>query len=1036
MTESVGMQYFRERPRVAVLAAGAASGALGGAQRFYEGLLGGLLAIGCRAELIPVPADEPSFEMIESNYEHCRQMDLTEFDVVISTKAPTFAVDHPRHVMYLVHTIRVFDDMFHEAFPDAGVQQFSERARLHAMDLRAMGPIKAKFAIGHEVADRLYRWRGLHADVIHPPLGVEGFQCGSVGDYFFLPGRLHRWKRVDLVIKAVLRSSLPLRLVISGDGEAEDELKQLANGDARIEFPGRISDEQLVDLYSNALAVPFVPVKEDYGYVTLEAFASGKPVLTCHDSGEPVRFVHNGETGLVCEPTPEGLCRAMEWLFTHRDQAAQMGQNGADLVAGMESWPEVASRLMDAAFDESGPDEDPLHVTVLDMQPIEPPVGGGRLRLLGLYHNLGEGVDCRYVGSYDWPGESYRKHRLSSVLEEVDVPLSEAHHDAARALSEQAGISTVIDLAFSKQGVLSEEYLKTASESMRHADVVVFSHPWVFPLVENHLAPHQMFVYDSHNVEGFLRAQLLDEENKVQADLLRQVVEDEYRLCRRADLIFTCSHEDASRFNRIYETSYEKMRVVPNGVLAFSNPVPNLEDKAAAKSRLKLGSGRLAAIFIGSAYDPNVEAGRFIINDLAGLLPDVTFVVAGGVGSKLSSSRDNVIVTGPLDESEKYLWLCASDIAVNPMFSGSGTNIKMFDFMAMALPTVTTEVGARGIDTGRHHAMLIAEATPRSFFEAIEQLRSASLRKKIGDAARTCVEESYSWERISAIAGSLLVARARLVRQPQPFFSVIIPTYERHHQMDDLFQCLQKQIERDFEVVIIDQSADPRPVSSKDCGFPCVYLHSPVKGAVRARNTGAMLAQGRILAFIDDDCVPDEAWLFHARKYFNDTNVVGVEGLIESDHLGDPDWRPVTNVGFEGIGFMTANLFVRSDAFQQLAGFDLQFDCPHFREDTDLGWRLQELGQIPYAKDVKVFHPAQKRSVERESSKVRASFFQKDALLYSKHPTRYEQLFHQESQYKHTLGYCEHLLEGFRAAGVTVPDWIYDYIYQPHVTYE
>ena len=161
-------QYGRQR--VAVLTAGPSSGVLGGAERFYNGLLNGLLEIGCRAELVSAPADERSFQEIESNYDKCSQLDLSAFDIVISTKAPTFAANHPRHVMYLVHTVRVFDDMFYEVFPDAGPQRYIERARLHDMDFRAMSRIKAKFAIGHEVAKRLYRLRGIRAEVLHPPL--------------------------------------------------------------------------------------------------------------------------------------------------------------------------------------------------------------------------------------------------------------------------------------------------------------------------------------------------------------------------------------------------------------------------------------------------------------------------------------------------------------------------------------------------------------------------------------------------------------------------------------------------------------------------------------------------------------------------------------------------------------------------------------------------------------------------------------------------------------------------------------------------
>ncbi len=69
-------------------------------------------------------------------------------------------------------------------------------------------------------------------------------------------------------------------------------------------------------------------------------------------------------------------------------------------------------------------------VLVLDMQPIDPPVGGGRLRLLGLYHRLGRRLPTIYVGTYDWPGEKFRRHRLSEGLEEVNIPLSDEHFAA------------------------------------------------------------------------------------------------------------------------------------------------------------------------------------------------------------------------------------------------------------------------------------------------------------------------------------------------------------------------------------------------------------------------------------------------------------------------------------------------------------------------------------------------------------------------------------------------------------------------------
>lgn len=1008
--------------KVAVMAAVPPSGEKGGAERFYIGLVQGFRDLGCEVELINVPADESSFDKIVRNYEYCNELDLSEYDMVVSTKVPTYAVKHAKHVLYLVHTIRVFDDMFSTIFENPTHDNLEQRAIIHRLDFESILGVKARYAIGHEVAKRLYRWRGLEAQTLHPPLGFNEFRQGDAKDYFFLPGRLHEWKRVDLIISAILESKLPLKFLIAGTGEAENYLRKISRGDPRIEFLGKISDQKLVELYAGAIAVPFTPLREDYGYITLEAFASGKPVITCSDSGEPTFFVRNFKTGLIAHPDSKSLCNALEWMYQNREQAAAMGSEGLNLVAKM-SWRRVATTLMSAAFEEKIvlPSRK-AKVVVLDMQPIDPPVGGGRLRLLGLYHNLGTTIECRYVGTYDWPGEPYRAHALSPGLFEIDIPLSNEHHAAAAELSNKSNGKGVIDIAFSRQGVLSAEYIAVAKREMADADVVVFSHPWVYPLVKDCIRPTQVVIYESHNVEGYLRAQLLDESNPTESSLLRQVVEDEYELGCRADWILACSQEDLLRFNRIYAFSPEKIRVVPNGVMAFS-PSSSM-DKQVARRQLGLDPVGFIAIFIGSNYGPNVEAGLFIANELAPAKPEVIFSIAGGVGNSVKSRQKNVIVTGPLEESEKLAWLSAADIAINPMFSGSGTNIKMFDFMACNLPVITTVVGGRGIEIGGRQPMFTVPPTARAFGAAIDTLKNIAIRESMGRDARQCVEESYAWERISNQLGIFFESRRRIAGQPLPKYSVVVPTYERHQKLGELIRCLQAQLERDFEVVLVDQSSDRWDGADEAYGFPMTYYHSPVKGAVRARNTGAMLAQGEIIAFIDDDCLPETDWLLNTRSYFENPKIVGVEGLIESDHQNDPDWRPVTNVNFEGIGFMTANLFVRSTIFQYLGGFDPKFDNPHFREDTDLGWRMLDLGDVPYGKNVRVFHPAQSRLAERESHDARVKFFEKDALLYQKHPKRYQQLFFAERHYQETADFFKYLIHGFEKWSIPVPEWI------------
>lgn len=1023
--------------RIAIVAAGAPVEHQGGAERFYSGLLQGFVDLGCEAQLVYLDALEGTVEQILENYQRAKMLDLSDFDLVVSTKVPTYGIVHPHHVLYLVHTVRVFDDMFSATFPQPAKIHYEQRAAVHAADFAALAqvPALARFAIGHEVAHRLARWRGILAQVIHPPLVSNPFQRFSPaknlpGDkdrlpYFFIAGRLHPWKRIDLLIKAVQKSTLPLRLIIAGVGEAQSDLQAIAGTDERIIFAGRISDKQLVEYYTNTLAVPFIPLREDYGYVTLEAFASAKAVITCADSGEPAHIVEHLHTGLVVEPTVLALCKALEWAYEHPEQMREMGECAYHQSAG-QSWVSVASTLARAALQPVSVTWDQglekTSVLVMDMQPIDPPIGGGRQRLLGLYHGLGSHVTTRYIGSYDWPGESYREHALSPSLIEIDIPLSDEHHAAARQLAGKAGGTIVIDLAFSEQAHLSPAYIEKLRQEIPLAQVLVFSHPWVYPLVKDQIRADQVVIYDAQNVEGYLRSQLLDLKNPTCKQLVTQVCADEAALGNRANWILTCSHEDLQRFFRVYGFAPAKMRVAPNGVMAFT--ASRHLDRGACRQSLGLASAQPIAIFVGSTYGPNIEAAIFIANDLAPTMPHIHFVIAGGVSAQLGSVSGNVTLTGPLSEEQKDAWLGAANFALNPMLSGSGTNIKMFDFMASHLPVITSEIGARGIETSYRQAMLIVKPSVADYQAAITQMTDQDYCANAAKEARACVEEGYAWEHISAQLGQFMTMRANIAGQTIPKFSVVIPSYERPEHLNTLITYLQAQVERDFEVIIIDQSSKSWSGAKQEFGFSLTYYHSPIKGAVRARNTGAMLAQGEVLAFIDDDCLPSPDWLLNARAYFENPQVVGIEGLISSDHFDDPNWRPVSNVGSEGIGFMTANLMVRSAVFQYLGGFDVRFDRPHFREDTDFGWRMLDLGLVPYAKDVGVLHPAQQRDIERESHQARAHFFEKDALLYEKHPQRYQVLFEFERHYEGSFGFAEHLLRGFEKNNQKPPLWI------------
>lgn len=401
-----------------------------------------------------------------------------------------------------------------------------------------------------------------------------------------------------------------------------------------------------------------------------------------------------------------------------------------------------------------------MKVLVVDMQPIDPPIGGGRIRLLGLYHNLGENIETTYIGTYDWPGEKYRDHMLSPTLREINVPLSFAHFRKNEEIRNSSGGLNTIDVLFSRHGDLSGDYVNKVKELIPQSDVIVFSHPWVYPLVYDCLDyDRQYVVYDSQNVEVYLRYTIFDDNGDFGSDAIWEVATAERKICSEAHEILVCSEDDGSLYASLFNVPLSKMTVVPNGVFS-ENITPPCDKEQRLSAKKKLGFDGPVVLFIGSNYGPNIEGAHYIIDYLTCMSEDVNFVIAGGVGHdkslvKKAKSCRNVTVTGFIEERDKLTYLHAADFAINPMFRGSGTNIKMFDFMAAGLPVVSTVIGARGIVSETSNGVIVAagDEFPRKVTELLEQDYDSLMTQ--GLEGRKLIEEKYSWETITRQLGAL-----------------------------------------------------------------------------------------------------------------------------------------------------------------------------------------------------------------------------------------------------------------------------------------
>jgi glycosyltransferase involved in cell wall biosynthesis len=185
--------------------------------------------------------------------------------------------------------------------------------------------------------------------VLHPPPPPRPYRCDGYGDYIFAVSRLTRLKRLDLLVRALARpEAAGVRCVIAGDGEMAGELQALVGAlglDGRVRLVGGVDSATLVDHLARCRAVCFPAEDEDYGFVTVEAFASGKPVVTCSDSGGPLEFVHDGVEGLVAAPTPEGLAGALAAVAADEALASRLGQAGLAAVQAL-TWPRVVERVV------------------------------------------------------------------------------------------------------------------------------------------------------------------------------------------------------------------------------------------------------------------------------------------------------------------------------------------------------------------------------------------------------------------------------------------------------------------------------------------------------------------------------------------------------------------------------------------------------------------------------------------------------------------------------------------------------------------
>jgi glycosyltransferase involved in cell wall biosynthesis len=277
-------------------------------------------------------------------------------DQVISLRFPSYAVRHPRHVCWLNHRMREYYDLW-----DRFVRGLGRKGRLKEGVRRRMFHTLDRWLLTHNVTRlvaqsrtiqaRLQRFGGIGSELLYPPPPERPYRTDGYGDYVLAVSRLHPLKRLDLLVEAAaLARDRSLSFKIAGEGEEEPRLRERIRAlglEGRVELLGAVTDAQLVDHYARCRAVYFAPWNEDYGFVTLEAFRSGKAVVTATDSGGPAELVRHGENGFVSAPTAEALAAELDALGRDRGLAERLGQ-AARRDAEAFRWERAVEELLRA----------------------------------------------------------------------------------------------------------------------------------------------------------------------------------------------------------------------------------------------------------------------------------------------------------------------------------------------------------------------------------------------------------------------------------------------------------------------------------------------------------------------------------------------------------------------------------------------------------------------------------------------------------------------------------------------------------------
>lgn len=387
-------------------------------------------------------------------------------------------------------------------------------------------------------------------------------------------------------------------------------------------------------------------------------------------------------------------------------------------------------------------------IVVVNDFPIYPPRFGGQFRIYNLYKNLSRWFDITYICfSYD---NRLKETEFCQNFRGIEIPKSRIHSNINAFLGKIFGkaVDDIVAMFLCRSNIKMDH---TIRDHIAKSEIIIVSHPYMYPSVEKY-TKNKILIHESLNVEYILKKAILGD-GFFKKFLYNRVKKIEGDLIRKSDLMFTVSELDMYKIQDIYKMTNKKMYISPNGVDISAYDILYKNGKLEKEKIIKYP----IAIFMASGHPPNTEAAEKIINEIAPKMKGLYFLICGSVCWNIKDYKvgGNIGLTFDVSEEEKLELYRVSDIALNPILSGSGTNIKMLDYMAAELPIITTPTGARGLDIKNYDDAIICDILefPEKILEVLED---RDLYDKLGSNGRKLAEEKYDWTKIAGDMAKIL----------------------------------------------------------------------------------------------------------------------------------------------------------------------------------------------------------------------------------------------------------------------------------------